>query len=85
METPTDRSDGYRKVNSNSTSDQIERENSGSIQTDLSSQRQQVGAINRQNKNSGSGIDRGGDNYNVEYLVPIKTRLGNIIVKPYCF
>ena len=56
---PTDRSEGDHKVHNNSPSDHTEWENSRSIKTNLSPQREQVRAINRQNNNSSSSMDRG--------------------------
>ena len=73
---PTDRSEGHHKVNKNSPSDQIERENSRSIEKNIYPQRDQVGAIIRQNNKSSSGMSREGDNKNDEYYIRIQTRSG---------
>ena len=51
----------------------------------LSPQRDQVIAIYRQSNNSSYSMAQAGDNENDEYYVPIKTRLGIIIVEPNLF
>ena len=62
METPTDRSEGDRKVNNNSPSDQTDGENYRSIKTNLSPQRDLVGDISRQNNNYSSSMAQEGEN-----------------------
>ena len=74
-----------RKVNNNSPSDQKEGANFRSIETNISSQREKVGASSQQNNTPSYSMDQEEDNYNVEYYVPIKTRLGQIIVNPNNF
>ena len=82
---PSDRSEGDRKVNNNSPSDQTEGENSRSIKTNLPSQREQVGASSRKNNDSSYSMAQEGDNGNNEYFVLIQTRLGRGIFKPNHF
>ena len=82
---PTHCSKGYRKVNNNSPYIQTEGANSHSIKTNISPQKEQVGARNQQNNNSSSSMDREGDKWNDEYYVLIQTRSGWIIVKPNRF
>ena len=84
-ETLTDYSDWYLKVNYNSPSDHTEGVHYFSIETNIPPQREQGGPINKQNNNSSYSMAREGDNYNDEYYVPIKTRLGQIIVESNCF
>ena len=77
---PSDRSEVDRKVNNNSPSDQKYGANSRSIKTNISPRREQVGVSSLQNNNSSSGMDQEGYNDNDEYYVPIQTRLDQIIV-----
>ena len=85
LKNPTNRSEGDHKVNHNSTSDQIEGANYCSPETNLSPQREHVGAINQHNNNPSSSMAREGDNYNDEYYVPIKNGSGRGIVEPNIF
>ena len=74
-----------RKVNKNSPTDQTEGANYRSIEKNLYPQRDQVGAISRQNNNSSSSMAREGDNDNDEYYIPIQTRSGRRIFQPNRF